>query len=79
MRGSGFVGGVLGCVAGAALVGIVLARSGAAKEPKPSELKTDIHDNVDLAANWIYDDIDKGLAAARAGNKPLLVVLRCVP
>ncbi len=28
---------------------------------------------------WIYNDIDKGFAEAKATGKPLLVVLRCVP
>ena len=26
---------------------------------------------------WIYDDLDKGFAAAKSSGKPLLVVLRC--
>ena len=28
---------------------------------------------------WIYNDIDRGFAEAAKSNKPLLVVLRCVP
>ena len=30
-------------------------------------------------SRWIYNDIDKGFAEAAKANKPLLVVLRCVP
>jgi serine protease Do len=30
-------------------------------------------------ANWIYNDWDKGVAEARKTNKPLMVILRCVP
>ncbi|HZE95720.1 MAG TPA: PDZ domain-containing protein [Planctomycetota bacterium] len=32
-----------------------------------------------LAGEWIYDDVDAGLAEARKTGKPLMVVLRCVP
>ena len=28
---------------------------------------------------WIYNDLEKGVALARERDKPLLVVLRCIP
>lgn len=28
---------------------------------------------------WIYDDLAKGFAEARASGKPLLISIRCVP
>ena len=28
---------------------------------------------------WHYDDLDKGIAAAKREGKPLMVVLRCIP
>lgn len=28
---------------------------------------------------WIYNDLERGRAEARAQNKPLLVVYRCIP
>ena len=28
---------------------------------------------------WIYDDLEKGFAQARAGGKPLVISFRCVP
>lgn len=31
------------------------------------------------AGYWIYDDLNKGLALAKQTNKPLLVVIRCIP
>lgn len=31
------------------------------------------------AGTWIYDDLEAGLAEGRRTQKPLLVVLRCVP
>jgi len=30
-------------------------------------------------ANWIYNDWDKAVAEAKRSNKPLLVILRCIP
>jgi hypothetical protein len=42
------------------------------------DLKTALKD-VDVAARWIYDDLDAGYAEARKTGKPMLVVLRCVP
>jgi len=29
--------------------------------------------------DWIYDDLAKGFADAKRTNRPLMVVLRCVP
>jgi hypothetical protein len=43
-----------------------------------SDLQRELKD-LDIAAHWIYDDLPKGLAQAKADSKPLLVVLRCVP
>jgi serine protease Do len=34
---------------------------------------------MELDARWMYNDIDRGFAAAKRSGKPLLVVLRCVP
>src|SRR5262245_6723799 len=28
---------------------------------------------------WIYNDLDSGTRAAKAANKPLMVVFRCIP
>ena len=28
---------------------------------------------------WYYDDLQEGIAAALEQNKPLMVVLRCIP
>lgn len=36
-------------------------------------------DRVTAEARWIYDDLPKGIAEAKASRKPLLVVLRCIP
>jgi hypothetical protein len=43
-----------------------------------TELQQSLKD-LDIAPHWIYDDLPKALAQARAEGKPVLVVLRCVP
>jgi serine protease Do len=43
-----------------------------------SELGKSVKD-IPVAAHWIYDDLAKAKAEAKATGKPLLVVLRCVP
>ncbi len=35
--------------------------------------------DIPVADHWIYDDFPKAVAQAKAENKPLLVVIRCVP
>ncbi len=32
-----------------------------------------------LVGPWIYDDLPKGYAEAKASGKPMMVVIRCVP
>ena len=29
--------------------------------------------------SWIYNDLEKGFAEAKAAGKPLMVVYRCIP
>ncbi|MBI3463681.1 MAG: hypothetical protein HY000_11580 [Planctomycetes bacterium] len=43
-----------------------------------SDLKKALKD-TEVAPHWIYDDIPKAFAQAKATGKPLLVVFRCVP
>ncbi len=43
-----------------------------------SALQTELKDPA-LAPNWIYDDLPKAMAQAKASSKPVLVVLRCIP
>lgn len=40
-----------------------------------------LNDRERFAASeqWIYNDLEKGVALARKLDKPLLVVLRCIP
>ena len=41
-------------------------------------LQAALHDN-EVAAHWIYDDFDRALQEAKATQKPVLALLRCVP
>jgi hypothetical protein len=50
--------------------GTVADREGALRQDKAA------HEND---ARWIYNDYERGFAEAKRQNKPLLVVLRCVP
>ncbi len=77
MRAGRFAGGVAGCMVLAALAGVALARGGG-KSPagKDDGVKAKVNDTVDLAGDWVYDDVDKGFGLAKAGNKPLCIVFR---
>jgi serine protease Do len=55
------------------LIGLAAAASHA-KSPLGESLK-----DIDVAEHWVYDDWPRALAEAKASDKPLLVVLRCVP
>ena len=35
--------------------------------------------DIPVAKHWIYDDFPKAVTEAKAANKPLMVVIRCVP
>jgi hypothetical protein len=48
--------------------------SSAAQSPLGESLK-----DIPVADHWIYDDLPKAVAEAKSANKPLLVVIRCVP
>jgi hypothetical protein len=34
---------------------------------------------IELDTSWYYDDLDKGIEAAKKSKRPLMVVLRCIP
>jgi len=42
------------------------------------ELRDGLRDTV-LKGEWVYDDLEAGLATARKSGKPVLVLARCVP
>ena len=42
------------------------------------KLKTALKD-AEVRGDWVYDDLDVGLAQAKKAGKPAFVVFRCVP
>lgn len=36
-------------------------------------------EDAEVGDHWIYNDLDAGIARAKAESKPLFVVFRCVP
>ena len=42
------------------------------------KLKTALKD-VEVRGDWVYDDLDAGLARAKKSGQPAFVVFRCVP
>ena len=42
------------------------------------KLKTALKD-VEVRGDWVYDDLEAGLAQAKKAGKPAFVVFRCVP
>jgi serine protease Do len=64
------VGSALLCIAIPALAATVKDRAGAVRDDKAA---------MQGNARWIYNDVQKGFLEAKWRNKPILVVLRCVP
>ena len=62
-------------IAGAALVLVAALAVAGERDEKVKQ------DRADFRARdgWIYNDLDKGIAAAKRANKPLMVVIRCIP
>ncbi|MGC3966945.1 MAG: Trx7/PDZ domain-containing (seleno)protein [Pirellulales bacterium] len=81
MRRQGFDGRKLLATAGFGLLLIATAAThlnAAAPGEREKKVRAD-KANLENDENWIYDDWNKAVAEAKATNKPLLVVLRCIP
>lgn len=52
-----------------------------AADSKQSRDEMVLEDRAELLENdtWIYNDIEKAKAVAKAANKPLMIVFRCIP
>ncbi|MDA1191144.1 MAG: Trx7/PDZ domain-containing (seleno)protein [Candidatus Poribacteria bacterium] len=61
---------------GAALLMVVWVAI--AQKPSPMDVQTALND-LEVGENWIYNDLDKGVAMAKETGKPLFVLIRCVP
>ena len=49
-----------------------------AQDVTKEELRDGLRDTV-LKGEWVYDDLEAGLATAKKTGKPVLVLARCVP
>jgi hypothetical protein len=49
-----------------------------AQQPSIETIDKNFSDAADTDG-WIYNDLDKGFAEAKAAGKPLMVVYRCIP
>lgn len=58
---------------------LVLVISGFAHAQTREEKVLTDRKKVEAEGRWIYGDLAKGFAAAKASGKPLLVVFRCIP
>jgi hypothetical protein len=54
-----------------------VAASGFAQE-REKKVRGD-RQSVEEAGYWVYNDLPKGIAAAKKSGKPLLVMIRCIP
>ena len=61
-----------------ALIGLLLLTSFASAQDRDAKVRND-RKAFGVSKDWIYNDLGEGVRAARAGNKPLLVVFRCIP
>lgn len=54
------------------------AAASAQTNPREQKVRADRR-KVEADGYWIYNDLAKGMAQARASGKPIIVVLRCIP
>ena len=62
-------------IATVGVAGLVLACLAAKQEASKEALKVQLKD-AEVAASWIYDDINAGFAESKKSGKPMLVVFR---
>src|SRR4051794_38685992 len=60
------------------LLGLLLLTTQATAQDRDAKVRNDRQAFV-ASKDWIYNDLTEGVRAARAANKPLLVVFRCNP
>ncbi len=59
----------------------LITSSSAAEEGKKTrdEMVMDDRSALEESAHWIYNDLKKAFAEAKASGRPLMVVHRCIP
>jgi hypothetical protein len=57
---------------------LVLLTTAVSAQDRATKVRND-RQRFQNSAEWIYNDLDSGIRAARESHKPLLVVIRCIP
>jgi hypothetical protein len=57
---------------------VLLAGFAAVQDVPKEELRKKLKDTA-VHASWIYDDLPAAFEQAKASNKPILALFRCVP
>jgi len=61
------------------LLGLIAGSAVAQKPPTREEKVRKDKEKAEAEGFWIYNDLPKAMAEAKANGKPILVVLRCIP
>ncbi len=61
-----------------ATVFLLFAATPLAAQDRDTKVRND-RQTYGTTGDWIYNDIEEGLGVAKAANKPLMVVFRCIP
>jgi hypothetical protein len=61
-----------------ALLGLILLASPLAAQDRDTKVRND-RKAFGTSSDWIYNDLGRGIRAAKESGKPLLVVFRCIP
>jgi len=60
------------------VLSVLLLASPLLAQDRDTKVRNDRKEFV-ASSDWVYNDLEKGMRAAREANKPLLVVFRCIP
>ncbi|NNE93097.1 MAG: hypothetical protein HKN23_15750 [Verrucomicrobiales bacterium] len=66
----------------AIFLAVSLVSSGAVfgqKKKTRDEMVIEDRDHLQNDQTWIYNDLEKARAAAKAAGKPMMIVFRCIP
>ncbi len=65
-------------LATAVCVLLLLTATAAAQNRRDEAVRKD-KEKIEADESWIYNDLNDGRAQAKAENKPLMVLIRCIP
>ena len=61
------------------LFALSIVASAASAQNQRERAVRDDKQNLASDQSWIYDDLDAALAAAKEADKPIMVLIRCLP